>query len=87
MCQRETSAVLVCCWGWGGGVSAARAGEGGPIYGQHMNIIIGILIVWAVLAVLGFVIKGLLWLAVIALVLFAATVLWGMLKRGASSRS
>jgi hypothetical protein len=46
-----------------------------------------ILIVWAVLAVLGFVIKGLLWLAVIALVLFAATVLWGMLKRGASSRS
>lgn len=52
-----------------------------------MNIIIGILIVWAVLAVLGFVIKGLLWLAVIALVLFAVTVLWGMLKRGASSRS
>lgn len=52
-----------------------------------MNIIIGILIVWAVLAVLGFVIKGLLWLAVIALVLFAATVVWGMLKRGASSRS
>ena len=85
MCQRETSAVLVCCWG--GGVPAARAGGGGPIYGQHMNIIIGILIVWAVLAVLGFVIKGLLWLAVIALVLFAATVLWGMLKRGASSRS
>lgn len=86
MCRRETPAV-VRCWAWGGDVPAARAGEGGPIYGQHMNIIIGILIVWAVLAVLGFVIKGLLWLAVIALVLFAATVLWGMLKRGASSRS
>jgi len=52
-----------------------------------MNIIIGILVVWAVLAVLGFVIKGLLWLAVIALVLFAATVVWGMLKRGASPRT
>ena len=87
MCRRETRAVLVCCCTWGGDVPAARAGGEGPIYGQHMNIIIGILIVWAVLAVLGFVIKGLLWLAVIALVLFAATVLWGMLKRGASSRS
>lgn len=56
-------------------------------YGRPMNIIIGILIIWAVLAVLGFVVKGLLWLAVIALVLFAATVVWGMIKRGASSRS
>lgn len=46
-----------------------------------MNIIIGILIIWAVLAVLGFVIKGLLWLAIIALVLFAVTVVWGMVKR------
>lgn len=46
-----------------------------------MNIIIAILVIWAVLAVLGFVVKGLLWLAIIALVLFAATVVWGMVKR------
>lgn len=53
----------------------------GRAYGQVMNIIIAILVIWAVLAVLGFVVKGLLWLAIIALVLFAATVVWGMIKR------
>ncbi|ACZ21455.1 hypothetical protein Sked_15200 [Sanguibacter keddieii DSM 10542] len=53
----------------------------GRAYGQGMNIIIAILVIWAVLAVLGFVVKGLLWLAIIALVLFAATVVWGMIKR------
>jgi hypothetical protein len=53
----------------------------GQAYGQGMNIIIAILVIWAVLAVLGFVIKGLLWLAIVALVLFAATVVWGMIKR------
>jgi hypothetical protein len=40
-----------------------------------------LLVVWLVLAIVGFVIKGLVWLAVIAIVLFAATAVWGWLKR------
>lgn len=48
-----------------------------------MGLIITLLIVWLVLSILGFVIKGLLWLAVIGLVLFVATAVWGWLKRRA----
>jgi hypothetical protein len=48
-----------------------------------MGLIITLLIIWLVLSILGFVIKGLLWLAVIGLVLFAATAVWGWLKRNA----
>lgn len=46
-----------------------------------MGIIITLLIIWLVLSVLGFVLEGLLWLAVIGLVLFAATAAWGWMKR------
>lgn len=48
-----------------------------------MGIIITLLIIWLVLSVLGFVLEGLLWLAVIGLVLFAATAAWGWMKRKA----
>ena len=40
-----------------------------------------LLVIWLVLAVLGFVIKGLFWLAVIGIVLFLATVAYGALRR------
>jgi hypothetical protein len=46
-----------------------------------MGLIITLLIIWLVLSIFGFVVKGLLWLAVIGLVLFAATAVWGWLKR------
>jgi hypothetical protein len=46
-----------------------------------MAILIIILVIWAVLAILGFVIKGLLWLAVLGIVLFLATVVIGALRR------
>jgi hypothetical protein len=49
-------------------------------------LLILLLILWAGLAVFGFMVKGLLWLAVLALVLFLATVVIGMLRRGASTR-
>lgn len=45
------------------------------------GVIVTLLIIWLVLAVLGFVIEGLFWLAVIALVLFLATAVWGFIKR------
>jgi hypothetical protein len=49
-----------------------------------MGLIITLLIIWLVLSILGFVIKGLLWLAVIGLILFVATAVWGWLKRRTS---
>jgi hypothetical protein len=49
-----------------------------------MGIIITLLIIWLVLSVLGFVVKGLLWLAFIGLILFVATAVWGWFKRWAN---
>ena len=46
-----------------------------------------LLVIWLVLAVLGFVIKGLFWLAIIAIVLFLATGAYGAIKqRSGTSR-
>lgn len=44
-------------------------------------LLIILLILWAGLAVFGFVVKGLLWLAILGIVLFLATVVIGMLRR------
>ena len=49
-----------------------------------MNVIVFLLVVWLVFAVLGFVIKGLFWLAVIGIVLFLATAVFGWVKRKAA---
>ncbi|MBX7445277.1 MULTISPECIES: hypothetical protein [unclassified Arthrobacter] len=49
-----------------------------------MGIIIGLLVIWLILSIVGFVVKGLFWLAIIGLVLFVATGVWGWLKRRAS---
>ncbi len=46
-----------------------------------IGIIVALLILWLILAILGFVIEGLFWLAVIGILLFLATVVWGWLKR------
>jgi len=48
-----------------------------------VGLIIIALIIWLVLAVLGFVVKGLFWLAIIGIVLFVATAIVG----GARSRA
>ncbi|WP_458781199.1 LPXTG cell wall anchor domain-containing protein [Arthrobacter sp. D3-16] len=48
-----------------------------------MGLIITLLVIWLVLSILGFIIEGLLWLALIGLVLFAATAAWGWVKRKA----
>jgi hypothetical protein len=49
-------------------------------------IIIVALVIWLVLAVLGFVVKGLFWLAVIGIVLFVVTVGFGASKRSSLRR-
>lgn len=48
-----------------------------------MGFIVLLLVIWLALSVLGFVIKGLVWLAVVGIVLFLATGAWGFLRRGA----
>lgn len=45
------------------------------------GLIIGLLILWAALAVVGFVVKALLWLAIVGLVLFAITGVVGLVTR------
>ncbi|GAA4783002.1 hypothetical protein GCM10023200_15550 [Actinomycetospora chlora] len=51
-----------------------------------MLALIGILLViWLVLAILGFVVKGLFWLAVVGIVLFLGTAAYGAVKRRAGA--
>jgi hypothetical protein len=50
-----------------------------------MGLIVALLVVWLILSILGFVVKGLLWLAIIGLVLFVATLVWGWVKRKAKA--
>jgi hypothetical protein len=45
-----------------------------------MGLILTLLVVWIILSVLGFVIKGLFWLAIIGVVLFLATIVYGFVK-------
>jgi hypothetical protein len=41
-----------------------------------------LLVVWAILAVVGFAFEGLLWLGVIGIVLFVGTVIFGIVRQG-----
>ncbi|ADJ45795.1 hypothetical protein AMES_3971 [Amycolatopsis mediterranei S699] len=51
-----------------------------------MGIIIALLVVWAVLVVLGIVVKSLFWLIIVGAVLFVATGVIGFVKREALGR-
>ncbi len=44
-------------------------------------LVIVLLAVWLILAIVGFAIKGLVWLAIIAIVLFVATAIIGAVRR------
>ncbi|WP_312672822.1 hypothetical protein [Microbacterium sp.] len=44
------------------------------------TVLIILLVVWAVLSVVGFAIKGLLWLAVIGIILFIGTLIFGFVR-------
>lgn len=52
-----------------------------------MGLIIGLLVIWLVLSVLGFAIKGLFWLAIIGIVLFVITAGIGWVRNRGSVRS
>ena len=48
-----------------------------------MGLIVALLVLWVVLAVIGFVVKSLFWLAIIGIVLFIATGVFGAMRRRA----
>ncbi|MEK6439531.1 hypothetical protein [Pseudonocardia sp. T1-2H] len=48
-----------------------------------MGLIVGLLVLWLIVAVIGFTVKSLLWLAVIGIVLFVATGIVGAVRRRA----
>ena len=45
-----------------------------------MGLIIGLLVLWLVLVIVGFTIKALFWLAIVGLVFFVATALFGTIR-------
>ncbi|MGF3055591.1 hypothetical protein [Microbacterium sp. YY-01] len=45
-----------------------------------VGFIIFLLVLWAVLSILGFVVKGLLWLAWVGIILFVVTVIFGFIR-------
>jgi uncharacterized membrane protein YccC len=52
-----------------------------------LGLVIGLLILWLVLSVVGFAVKGLLWLAIIGIVLFVATGVFGLVRRRGNTTS
>ncbi len=52
-----------------------------------VGLVIFLLVLWIVLSVIGFAVKGLLWLAIIGLVLFVATGIFGFIRRRGSGTS
>jgi len=51
-----------------------------------VTLVIVLLAIWVIVAILGVVIKGLLWVTVIAAVLFIATVAIGVVRRRAVNK-
>lgn len=44
-------------------------------------LVIVLLAIWAILAIIGFAFEGLLWVAIIAIILFVATAVIGIVRR------
>jgi hypothetical protein len=44
-------------------------------------LVIVLLVLWAILSVVGFAIKGLIWLAIIGIILFIGTLVIGLVRR------
>jgi hypothetical protein len=49
-----------------------------------MGLIIALLVIWLALVIVGFAVKALLWLAIVGIVLFVATGIFGAIRRRAS---
>jgi hypothetical protein len=53
---------------------------------KMLVLLIVLLVLWLILTVVGFAIKGLLWLAIIGLILFLGTAAIGVIRRRAARR-
>ena len=51
-----------------------------------MGLIVALLVLWLVLAIVGFVVKSLFWLAILGIVLFIATGVIGGMRRRSTLR-
>jgi hypothetical protein len=51
-----------------------------------MGLIIALLVLWLAFAIVGFVIKSLFWLAILGIVLFVATGVFGAMRRRSTLR-
>lgn len=51
-----------------------------------LTLIVVLLVIWVVLAIVGFAVKGLVWLAIVALVLFVITAIVGWIRRSANAK-
>jgi hypothetical protein len=49
-------------------------------------LVIVLLALWLILAIVGFAIKGLVWLAIVGIVLFIATAIIGFIRRSAGRK-
>ncbi len=49
------------------------------------TVLVILLVAWAVLTIVGFVFQGLLWLAMIGIVLFVGTVVFGIVRQRAAT--
>jgi hypothetical protein len=49
-------------------------------------VIVVLLVLWAVLSIVGFVLKGLFWLGIIGLVLIVGTIAFGAVQRSLNDR-
>ena len=53
---------------------------------RMLILVIVLVVLWIILAIVGFAIKGLLWLGVIGIVLVLATIVIGSIRRRSSTR-
>jgi len=51
-----------------------------------LTLVIVLLVLWAILTVVGFAIKGLVWLAIIGVILFIGTLIIGFIRRAGSKK-
>lgn len=51
-----------------------------------MGLIVALLVIWLVIVVVGFVVKSLLWLAIVGIILFLGTAAYGAIKRRSSGQ-
>ncbi len=52
-----------------------------------MKTVLVLLVLWVILAIVGFSFQGLLWLAIIGIVLFVGTLIFGIIRRRAGRRA